>query len=117
MDIKFEVNGKIDKLASSMGVSTENMWDIMIMQAKVVAVQWVVAWVILVVTTALVFKLKKKYKGIDCAYDVELVMNIVAYVLLTATFTVALLGAFEIPGLLMNPEFYILEKVLVIAGS
>lgn len=124
MDINFDVNAVLGELAKALNTTVDYVYPILIRQAYVdamsLAFSTLLAILVAVAITVTRSKIKANYmksKTISC-YDWESLDRSHLFVIVVIISWAIVIGlliacAVQLPGMLINPEYYIIEKLLV----
>jgi pantothenate kinase len=115
-DLQKELFARLDVLASKLGVAANQLWDILLLQAKVEAIQSIFLGVVFLSASLIFLKIGFHYKKIwtECDHesDGEIAGTIGGFVLSGFSFLVFLSNVHDLPTLLFNPGYYALTHLL-----
>ena len=113
-----ELTTLLEKLALQLGTTVEYLWEVLIKQAHVFAIQYIVCWIILIIGSVLFYIfLKKTVEGYESdGWDETITWHIVPTVLLGVVVFVLLVKNLVQTGIfitaIINPEYWALQEIL-----
>lgn len=118
VNMKKEVLERFDVLAAKLGTTAEYLWEVMVRQASVIAIEIVLfAVAVFLASAGLYILVRHRWEKLDMDDSPEPVLYWALAAILAVSDFVAVLGLFMLPTLLMNPEYWALKKVAEMFGQ
>jgi len=126
--IENKIAEMLGQLADKLGVASAKIWEWSLLQVKVEIIQNIVIAIVAVLLSIVAYKVVKnwlewrskkiKSREWDDASDIiPVVLGVIAIVVLSIFDVFALSGLFDLPQLIMNPEYAAFQNIVEQLGS